>query len=116
MRNLVNIFEKVFNTNDDFVRQCASYGNALNTEEWKFLVNAIHLIKGQMSVDMFSREYTEMSESDKDVLQKTYYQTMLILEFLGNPKGWITRRTERKQRLADLSKRNKSSDTGGKTW
>ena len=116
MRNLVSIFEKVFNTNDDFVRQCTSYANALNKEEWKFLVNAIHLIKGQMSVDMFSREYTEMSESEKDVLQKTYYQTMLILEFLIDPKHWISKRKERKQRLADLSKRNKSSNTGGTAW
>ncbi len=116
MRKLVNIFEKAFNSNEEFARQAASYDRALNTEEWKFLVNAIHLIKGQMSLDMFSREYTEMSESEKDILQKTYYQTMLILEFLIDPKTWINRRAERKQRLADLSKRNKSSNTGGKTW
>ena len=116
MRNLVNIFEKTFNSNDDFARQASSYSRALNTEDWKFLVNAIHLIKGQMSVDMFSREYTNMSASEKDVLQKAYYQTMLILEFLGNPKLWIHKKTEYKQRIADLSKKNKSSNTGGKTW
>lgn len=115
MRNLVNIFIKTFNNNDEFVRQMDSYGRALNTEDWKFLINAIHLIKGQMSIDMFSKEYTEMSEKDKDVLQKTYYQTMLILEFLGNPKDWIKRRTERKQRLTDLAKKN-SRQRGGQTW
>ena len=116
MRNLVNIFEKTFNNNDEFARQASNYSRALNTEDWKFLVNAIQLIKQQMSFDMFSREFTEMSESEKDVLQKTYYQTMLILDFLGNPNRWINRKTELKQRLADLSKKNKSSNTGGKTW
>ncbi len=116
MRNLVKIFENQFNTNEEFVRQALNYDRALNTEEFKFFINAIQLIKGQMSVDMFSREYTNMSESEKDVLQKTYYQTMLILEFLGDPKRWITRKSERKQRLADLSKKNKSSNMGGDTW
>jgi hypothetical protein len=116
MKNLVNIFETVFNSNDEFARMALNYDRALNSEDWKFLVNAIHLIKGQMSVDMFSRKYTEMEASDKDVLQKSYYQTMLILEFLMSPKLWIHKRTEYKQRIADLSKRNKSSNTGGKTW
>ncbi len=53
MRNLVNIFERVFNSNDEFVRQAQNYTRALKTEEWTFLVNAIQLIKGTMSVDMF---------------------------------------------------------------
>ena len=115
MRNLVNIFEKIFNSNDDFARQASNYSRALNTEDWKFFVNAIQLVKQQMSYDMFSREYTEMTERDKDVLQKTYYQTMLILDFLGNPKRWIDRKTERKLRLADLAKKH-SRQRGGETW
>ncbi len=115
MRNLVNIFVRAFNDNDEFVRQMGSYSRALGTEDWKFLINAIHLIKGQMSIDMFSRDYTEMSESEKDVLQKTYYQTMLILEFLGDPKRWITRRTERKQKYTDHAEKI-SKQMGGRTW
>ena len=116
MKNLVNIFEKAFISNDDFASQTLNYDRVLNTEEWKFLVNAIYLIKREMSEDMFSRKYTEMSASEKDVLQKSYYQTMLILEFLTSPKLWIHKRIEYKKRIADLSKKNKSSNTGGKTW
>jgi hypothetical protein len=112
MRNLVNIFEKTFNSNDDFVRQALNYGRATNTEEWKFLVNAIHLIKGQMSLDMFSKAYTELDERDKDILQKTYYQTMLILEFLIDPKSWINRRKVLKQKLADHAEKT-SRQMGG---
>jgi hypothetical protein len=112
MRKLVNIFEKTFNSNDDFVRQAMAYANVLNTEEWKFLVNAIHLIKGQMSVDMFSSQHTSLSESEKDVVQKTYYQTMLILEFLIDPKRWINRRKALKQKLADHAEKT-SRQMGG---
>ncbi len=115
MRNLVNIFERVFNSNDEFARQAQNYTRALKTEEWSFLVNAIHLIKGTMSVDMFSAKYTNLSENEKDVVQKTYYQTMLILEFLVNPQGWINKRTEYKQKIADLSERT-SSKMGGTAW
>ncbi len=115
MRNLVNIFEKVFSSNDEFVRQAQNYSKVLKTEEWSFLVNAIQLIKGQMSVDMFSREYTTLSESDKDVLQKTYYQTMLILEFLDNPHVWFTKKQLYKLKLADQAK-NTSRQMGGTSW
>jgi len=112
VRNLVNIFERTFNDNDEFARQAHNYSRVLKTEEWSFLVNAIQLIKGKMSVDMFSREYTNLSESDKDVLQKTYYQTMLILEFLSNPQSWIKRKTVYKQKLTDLAERT-SKQMGG---
>ena len=115
MRNLVNIFEKVFSSNDEFVRQAQNYTRVLKTEEWSFLVNAILLIKGQMSTDMFSAKYTKMSESEKDVLQKTYCQTMLILEFLANPQGWINKRALYKQQLADHGKKT-SSQMGGNSW
>lgn len=115
MKKLVKIFENTYNKNDDFVRQMESYSRVLNTEDWKFLVNAISLIKMEMSYDMFSEKYTNMSERQKDVLQKTYYQTMLILEFLGNPKRWISKRMEYKKKLADLAKKN-SKQRGGTTW
>ena len=115
MRNLVNIFERVFNENDEFARQAENYSRVLKTEDWAFLVNAIQLIKGTMSVDMFSHKYTTLSESEKDVLQKTYYQTMLILEFLANPQSWITKRTLRKQKLSDHAK-NTSRQMGGQSW
>ncbi len=115
MRNLVNIFEKVFNNNDEFARQASNYTRVLKTNEWQFLVNAILLIKGQMSLDMFSAQYTKMSESEKDVVQKTYYQTFLILDFLSNPQMWIKKRTEYKQQLADHGKKT-SSQMGGTSW
>jgi len=115
VRNLVNIFEKMFNSNDEFARQAQNYTRVLKTEEWAFLGNAIQLIKGKMSLDMFSAQYTNLSENEKDVVQKTYYQTMLILEFLANPQSWINRRTDYKQKLADHGKKT-SSQMGGTTW
>ena len=115
MRNLVNIFEKLFNSNDEFSRRAGNYSRALKTEEWQFLKDAIQLIQGQMAIDMFSRKYTQLNETEKDVIQKTYYNTNQILDFLANPQGWITRRNKIKQQLADLSKKQ-SSKMGGQTW
>jgi len=115
MRRLVNIFEKVFNSNDEFARQALNYSRALKTDEWQFLVNAIHIIRVQMSADMFSKQYTDLTEKEKDVLQKTYYQTMQILEFLASPRDWINRRVQYKQKLADQAK-NTSRQMGGQTW
>lgn len=115
MRKLVKIFEKTYNKSDDFVRQMEGYSRALKTEDWKFLVNAISLIKMEMSYDMFSEKYTNMSEGEKDVLQKTYYQTMLILEFLGNPERWIKKRKLYKQKLADHAEKT-SRQMGGNEW
>lgn len=115
MKNLVSIFEKLFNTNDEFKRQAQNYTRALKTEEWKFLVNAIQLIQGQMAVNMFSKKHTDLSKTEKDVVQKTYYNINQILDFLVSPQNWITRRNLIKQKLADLSKKQ-SSKMGGTTW
>ena len=112
MRNLVNIFEKVFNSNEEFARQAQDYTRVIKTKEWGFLVNAIQLIKGQMSLDMFSKQYTDLDKKEKDVMQKTYYQTMLILEFLGNPQGWINKKTLYNQTLADHAEKT-SRQMGG---
>ena len=115
MRSLVQIFEKLFNSNDAFARQAQDYTRVLNTQEWKFLTDAIRLIQGQMAVDMFSKKHTNLTETEKDVVQKTYYNINQILDFLINPQGWINRRTKIKQELADQSK-TLSSKMGGTTW
>ena len=115
MRNLVSIFEKLFNENDSFARQARDYTRVLKTPQWKFLTDAILMIRGQMAQDMFSKKYTNLSETEKDVIQKTYYNINQILDFLVNPQGWVNRRTKFKQELADQSKKL-SSKMGGTTW
>jgi len=115
MRNLVNIFEKLFNENDEFARQVQDYTRALKTPQWKFLNDAMLMVRGQMAQDMFSKKYTNLSETEKDVVQKTYYNINQILDFLVNPQGWINRRTKFKQKIADQSKAL-SSKMGGTTW
>ncbi|MBW1719907.1 MAG: hypothetical protein JRJ43_10190 [Deltaproteobacteria bacterium] len=115
MRNPVKIFETLFNSNDAFARQAQDYSHALKSLEWKFLMDAIYLIRGQMAEDMFSRKFTELTETEKDVIQKTYYNINQILDFLGNPQGWINRRTKTKQGLADQAKKL-SKQMGGTTW
>lgn len=115
MRNLVKIFETTFNHYDEFARRAQDYSRVMKSPEWKFLKDAILIIRGQMAEDMFSKKYTELTETEKDVVQKTYYNINQILDFLVNPQGWINRRTKIKQELADQSK-ILSSKMGGTTW
>jgi len=115
MKNLVSIFEKLFNSDDGFSRKAQHYTRAMQTEEWRFLVDAIRLIQGQMAVDMFSKQHTKLTEAEKDVVQKTYYNINQILDFLVNPQAWINRRTKIKQGFSDQVKTT-SRKMGGTTW
>jgi len=76
----------------------------LNSEDWKFLVDAIMLIKGQMAIDMFSRKYTLLDETEKDIVQRTYYNINQILTFLSEPERWVKKRSRWTQTLSNLGK------------
>ena len=99
MRNLVTIFEKLFNEHDGFQRQAVDFSRAMKTQEWKFLVDAIQMIQGQMATNMFSLQHTKLTPTEKDVVQKTYYQMNQILHFLINPHGWINDKNIKKANL-----------------
>jgi len=115
VRNLVQVFEKLFNSHDGFKKQAQDYTRALKSPDWKFLTDAILLIRGQMAEDMFSAKYTNLSKEEKDVVQKTYYNINQILDFLQNPQSWMNRRTKVKQGLANQAKKA-SRQMGGTTW
>ena len=58
MRNLVSIFEELFREHDGFQRDSTDFSRAMETVQWKFLVDAILMIRGEMARDMdvFERE------------------------------------------------------------
>jgi hypothetical protein len=107
MKNLITQFQVLFNNHDGFRRQVGDYSRAMKTEEWKFLTDAIGIIQGQMALDMFSLAHTKLTPGEKDVVQKTYYNTNQILDFLANPQGWISKRESKKKKYTDLNKGEK---------
>jgi len=46
-----------------------------------------------MANDMFSRNYTALDQSEKDVVQRTYYNVGQILDFLSNPLPWVQKKS-----------------------
>ncbi len=69
-----------------------SYSKVSKTPDWQFLQDAIVLIKGQMAVDMFSSQYTNLSPEEKDLTQKIYFYLNEILTFFANPASWVNKR------------------------
>ena len=103
MKNLINEFTPYLDS-EEFVKRMDAYARIIKTPEWKFVSDIFLTIKGEMMVDMFSQKYTVLPEKDKDVLQKTYYQINLILEFLSDPKQWAKKKTLTKQMYDQASK------------
>ncbi|MFX0194535.1 MAG: hypothetical protein ACFFCW_00310 [Candidatus Hodarchaeota archaeon] len=115
MRNLVQQFEQLFENHDGFKRNAENYTRAIKTEEWKFLKDAILMIRGQMATDMFSKAHTDSDPTEKDVTQRTYYHINQILDFLLNPVDWVNRKRTLRQKFADqLNKVSRNRKEGNK--
>ena len=93
MKNLTIQFVKLYD-NEEFARRVNGYERALKTEEWRFLRDVILIIKGTMANDMFTKAHTDLSQEEKDVVQKTYFNINQILDFLSEPSMWIRRKSQ----------------------
>ena len=92
MRSLLNQFLTLYVTNDEFKRKAEGYQRALKSPDWEFLRDVIYIIRGEMANEFFSKRHTNLSKEEKDVVQRAYFNTDLILDFLINPVGWIQKR------------------------
>lgn len=99
MKSLLNNFVTYYSKFNEFQNKVDEYQRAIETKEWKFLKDTILVVKSQMVQDLLSKEFTNMNAGDKDVLQKTYYNINLILDYLENPVRWFKRINRFKQVL-----------------
>jgi len=102
MKDLLSEFLPHFEKNETYQRELLKYDKALNTEEWRFMVASIRMIQGKMLEHMFSKDYTGLDITEKDVVQRTYYNINQILGFLLEPRKWIDNRSKWKQNLSNL--------------
>lgn len=93
MKNLLNQFVILYDTNDEFRRRLENLQRMMETEEWQTLKDILTTIKGIMLTDMFSRQHTELNAQEKDVRQRAYYSIDQILTFLSRPLGWLRKRS-----------------------
>lgn len=55
------------------------------TKGWQFHQSVLQLYRGRMLEVLLSKEFTEKSAQEKDVLQRTFHELDKIINFLLNP-------------------------------
>lgn len=105
MRNLINQFVELYNTNETFQKELEGYDRIIKTKQWKFLMDAFLTIKGTMLNDLLSERFTNLDVTEKDITQKVYHNITEILDFLSNPEKWMRRKNIYKQFSSNLAKR-----------
>lgn len=102
MKNLIKQFSDLFAENEEFQRRLGNYTRALKTEEWKFLRDALFMIRSEMAIHMFSKSYTQLDKVEKDIVQRTYYNINQMVDFLQDPKRWVSKTTKWKQNFTQF--------------
>lgn len=105
MKDLLRQFIIYFDNYDEYKRRLDAYDRILKTEEWKFLRDTFMTIKAEILADMLSRKHTDLSETEKDVIQKTYYNINQMLDFLSEPKKWIAKRSRWESVVKNIGRR-----------
>lgn len=90
MRNLTQQFIVEFQTAEEFRIKLASYERAIKSKDWEFVRDTLLVIRGTMMRDMLSKPYTRLPKEEKDITQKVYYQLDQLLQFLSDPRKWIS--------------------------
>lgn len=113
MKSLLKDIQDFMENDEGFRQRAKSYTNAMKTEDWKFMSDAIMIVRGIMMKDMFSYHHTNSDAQEKDVVQRTYYNINQILDFLSNPEGWIKKKSKLKQGYADITSKVNRAMRGG---
>jgi hypothetical protein len=56
-----------------------------------------------MAQDMLSAKHTKLSDVEKDVVQRTYYNINQMIAFLLEPYKWVSKQYKWKQNLTQLT-------------
>lgn len=104
MKNLLREIHETYGKNDEFKRQLENYARYIKSPEGRFVQDVFNVIKGTILVTMLSASYTKLDQTEKDVMQRTFYNISQLLDFLLSPVGTIKEKQNRLSNLAD--KRN----------
>jgi len=105
MKYLLKDIQDYMENDDGFRNRAANYTRLMKTDELAFMNEAIVIIKGIMMGHMLSLKHTNSDSFDKDVEQRTFYNTIQILDFLANPEGWFRKKNRLKQMYANTAEK-----------
>ena len=112
MKNLMSQFVRVYDTHEDFQRRMDHYDRILKTDEWKFVRDVLITIKSTMMQELLTAKHTDLPAGEKDVMQRTYYNVNLTLDFLMQPTNWIRFKKSRSTNSANLKQKPQATVTG----
>jgi hypothetical protein len=110
MKKLLRDIYKLYETNDEFKRQLENYGRYIELPEGRFVKDVFMVVRGSLTVTLLSPQYTKLDPTEKDVMQRTFYNINQMLDFLLSP---VKKANEKKGALQDLAtKRNRGGKKG----
>jgi hypothetical protein len=91
MQRLIKEIAKLYATDEGAAQGFRKFYALRQGEGWSEFVRMMHLIRGLMGTELFSRRYTKLSQEEKDVKQRVYAGVNELLEFLENPSPELER-------------------------
>jgi hypothetical protein len=104
MKNLLHEILDGYKNNDEIKRQLENYGRYIELPEGRFVKDTFLIIKGTIMNTMLSASYTKLDQTEKDVMQRTFYNITQMLDFLISPVKVVKKKESQLHNLAD--KRN----------
>lgn len=93
MKSLVNVFVQYFTNDEDFRQKMGSYDRFLKSEDGKFFLSMLAIMRGLIANDFFSADYTKKPAQEKDVQQRAYFHVNQVLSFLAQPRKHIEKKS-----------------------
>ena len=110
MRSLLRDIFDLNRQNDEFKRQLENYARYIELPEGKFVKDVFTLLKGTILMTMLSDRYTKLDPTEKDVMQRTFFNITQMLDFLLAPVKSVQKKESRLQNLT--SQRNPTGKKG----
>jgi hypothetical protein len=91
MQRLIKEIAKLYATDEGAAQGFKKFYALRQAEGWSEFVRMMHIIRGLMGTELFSRRHTKLSADEKDVRQRVYSGINELLEFLENPSPELER-------------------------
>ncbi len=86
-------FVAICQNNAEYQRKLEGLVRVVKSPEWAFVIQILWSIKNEMAIELLeSSKYTKDSQESKDVTQKVYHNIGELIDFLTDPRNWISKK------------------------
>ncbi len=91
MQRLIKEVAKLYATDDAALQGFQKFYRLRQQDGWVEFVRMMHVIRGFMGTELFSKRYTKLDQTEKDIRQRVFAGINQLLEFLENPSPELER-------------------------